>query len=522
VATAPPDEVPPAPDTASARFAHPLVVGLLGLVAAASAIGRFIVSSPLWLDEALSVNIARLPLGDLAEALRQDGHPPLYYVLLHGWMALVGEGDGAVRALSGIISLGTVPLAYLTGRRIGGHRLGLTLGLVFTVSPYVLRYGSETRMYALVMALVFVGYLLVDTTLERPRPLPLVGVALVTAALLWTHYWSMWFLATVGMLLTWRTWRSRRQDPDASRAAGRTLAAVVVGGLLFVPWLPSLAYQSAHTGTPWAKAFRPATLVITSLTDFGGGPYGETQVLAILLVLLAFLGATARTVDDRRLELDLAGRADARVPVALLAGTSGIASMVGIATGMAFHPRYAAVFFPFAAILIALGIDRLGPGRVRDLVLATFAVLTLVGLAVVFRLDRSQSRVVADAIRRSTPAALVVTCPDQLGPAVSRELSGPGYEVVAYPRLDSPLRVDWVDYADRNRRNDPAAVAERLLERAGDRPIAVVFGDDYQTLQGQCSKLMEGLAAVRPGHLLVRAETADFYEAMTLTEFRAP
>ena len=30
------------------------------------------------------------------------------------------------------------------------------------------------------------------------------------------------------------------------------LVAVAVGGLAFVPWLPTFIYQSKHTGTPWA------------------------------------------------------------------------------------------------------------------------------------------------------------------------------------------------------------------------------------------------------------------------------
>src|SRR5690606_36341602 len=76
------------------------VLALIGLALVAGVVLRFIASSPLWLDEALSVNIARLPLGEIPEALRHDGHPPLYYVLLHGWMELFGEGNRAVRAFS--------------------------------------------------------------------------------------------------------------------------------------------------------------------------------------------------------------------------------------------------------------------------------------------------------------------------------------------------------------------------------------------------------------------------------------
>src|SRR5690606_13408352 len=71
---------------------------------------RFVADTPLWLDEALSANIAALPLADIPDALKHDGHPPLYYVMLHGWMQLFGEGDVAVRSLSGVLSVLTLPL----------------------------------------------------------------------------------------------------------------------------------------------------------------------------------------------------------------------------------------------------------------------------------------------------------------------------------------------------------------------------------------------------------------------------
>ena len=75
-----------------------------GAVAALGALVvlRFVAHSHLWLDEALSVDIARLPLRDLPGALRHDGSPPLYYALLHLWMRAFGEGTIAVRALSGV------------------------------------------------------------------------------------------------------------------------------------------------------------------------------------------------------------------------------------------------------------------------------------------------------------------------------------------------------------------------------------------------------------------------------------
>ena len=67
----------------------------VGVVVTAGIAARFVARSHLWLDEALTVNIAGLPLQHLAEALRHDGSPPLYYVVLHGWIRLFGTGTVA-------------------------------------------------------------------------------------------------------------------------------------------------------------------------------------------------------------------------------------------------------------------------------------------------------------------------------------------------------------------------------------------------------------------------------------------
>src|SRR5581483_5443887 len=97
-------------------FALGIVVALL-----ASVVLRFKTRSPLWEDEALTVNIAKQPLSRLHGLLRHDGSPPLYYVMLHVWMKVLGTSNTAARALSGVIGLLTLPAAWFVGRRIGGN-----------------------------------------------------------------------------------------------------------------------------------------------------------------------------------------------------------------------------------------------------------------------------------------------------------------------------------------------------------------------------------------------------------------
>ncbi|HMA46222.1 MAG TPA: hypothetical protein VKP11_03310, partial [Frankiaceae bacterium] len=77
--------------TARARRLGPGAWALVAVVAA-GAVLRFTTGSHLWLDEALTVEIARRPLGGLFHALRHDGAPPLYYLILHVWIKVFGDG----------------------------------------------------------------------------------------------------------------------------------------------------------------------------------------------------------------------------------------------------------------------------------------------------------------------------------------------------------------------------------------------------------------------------------------------
>src|SRR4029077_3331477 len=82
---------------------------------------RFMTTSSLWLDEALTVDISRLPLHQIVPALKRDGAPPAYYVLLHFWIRFFGDSDVATRSLSGVLSVITLPVAWLAARRLGGQ-----------------------------------------------------------------------------------------------------------------------------------------------------------------------------------------------------------------------------------------------------------------------------------------------------------------------------------------------------------------------------------------------------------------
>lgn len=512
---APPEPSPTAGGVASA----PLIV-LTSFAVVAGLVLRFVARTPLWLDEALSVNIASLPVGEIPDALRHDGHPPLYYFLLHGWMELFGTTDVAVRALSGVIAVITLPLAWFVGRRRGGPVLGCITLAVVAVAPFALRYATETRMYALVMFLVFAGYLLVDDVVRRKRRgwWRLVAIALVTAALLYTHYWSMWFLAATFGVLAWQAWRG----PASPRTGARhVLVAMVVGALAFLPWLGVLMYQSAHTGTPWASPQRPTSVLAVTLGDFGGGGFRDAEFVGTVLAVLFLLGLFGRGIARDRIELDLRTGRQFRLESLVVGLTLGLGTAISYATNTAYASRYAAVVFPLVALVVAAGVSRFVGRWVQFGVLATLVGLSLMGAYYGATAPRTQARQIGTAVNtHAQPGDLVIFCPDQLAPDGARELPD-GLDAVVFPTFAGPERVDWVDYLDRYAASDPAGFAEQASARAGgERGIFLVMNGDYPGIEGKCEALLDSLSGLRGGgQVLVQDGGSAYYERAQLVWF---
>jgi hypothetical protein len=172
--------------------------------------------------------------------------------------------------------------------------------------------------------------------------------------------------------------------------------------------------------------------------------------------------------------------------------------VVSYATGSAFASRYLAVLAPLIFLAVALGLTRLGTGVAFRLAAALLILLGLLGGGRNVVTARTQARHVADAIEADLgPDDLVIVCPDQLGPALIRELP-PGTDVVAYPDFRRPLRIDWVDYTDRLDAADPVAFGEAAVERAGSGAIWYVWSGSYKTHEGTCEPVLNTMLQARP------------------------
>ncbi len=128
----------------------------------------------MWLDETFSVWLANHSVVDMLQwIVKIDQHPPLYYFLLHYWIALNGDTPYYVRLLSVLFGAGTIPIIYLIGKRMSDVVMGLAAAAFLALSPFHIYFSQETRMYALLtfnaaVAIYVLVRLLTDSRSVRP------------------------------------------------------------------------------------------------------------------------------------------------------------------------------------------------------------------------------------------------------------------------------------------------------------------------------------------------------------------
>jgi hypothetical protein len=246
----------------------------------------------------------------------------------------------------------------------------------------------------------------------------------------------------------------------------------------------------------------------------------EATLLGLVLAGLFVVGLMGRTVDRHRLELDLRSVPGVRAEAGVVAITIGLAAVAGAVTGTTFASRYLAVVFPLFVIVAGAGLAKL-PGRSATWLAGTaIVVLSVVGIGVNAFLPRTQAGEVADALTGAAERGdVVVYCPDQLGPAVSRELPAELTQL-AYPELRSPRRVDWVDYRRRYDEATPAGVAAAVADRAGSARVWVVTAGGYN-VSDRCAEFVAAMAELRGGPAVVVAEDAEIFEPASLLRFGA-
>jgi len=251
-------------------------------------------------DEVFSAVTAQLTLPRIVAATAHDVHPPLYFFILHYWVALFGASDFTIRFLSLLFAVLAIPMVYLLGRHLFDKEVGLVGAFILAFSSFNIQYSQEARMYTLMLFLTLISMYFFVRFVERTSLAISVGYVLSTVLLLYTHVFGLLvvfaqnvYLVTLVLFSPDRTFRLREW---------LGLEAVVIA--LFGPWIvvlidkalsvetsavPGPTGPTADTIVQWTLAPYANTLVQTFATYSG-----TTALLVIFFALAIFALFTYR------------------------------------------------------------------------------------------------------------------------------------------------------------------------------------------------------------------------------------
>jgi hypothetical protein len=383
-----------------------VATAVAALVALAAMLRLRALAAPYWIDEGISVGVSGHPLSAIPGVLRQDGSPPLYYLLLHVWMALFGSAPSSTHALSAVLAITCVPAAWWAVAPFGVWG-GLVAGALMALDPYVGLYADETRMYSLLLllALLVCGAFLRAFVLRRRAHV--VTFAVLVALALYAHAWGAFLVLAAGL-----AWVALVVAGPDRRGLARDGALAFAGAaLLFAPWLPTLLYQAAHTGAPWSHRPTGRSLV-RALARIWSGRRAELVLLPAAAAGLA-VGALRGGPGARR----------ALMAVAVIAAVTLLAAYGYSRYGTpAWALRYLVVVLAPLVLLVALGLGRLSV--LGPLAVLAVALLTWHARPTVATLEHKSNvaqvaRVLAPALPRGT--LVFSTQPEQV-PELAHEL----------------------------------------------------------------------------------------------------
>ena len=143
-----------------------------------------------WYDEACSwfTSVQSFPSGIINNLMNLDlQHTPLYFFILHFWMKIFGQGETALRFLSLIFSIASIPLVYIVAKKISSKTVALFAMLVCAFSPLLSLFSVEVRMYPLAVFLVLLSLNYLIDFENKPNRISLIKLIAVNILIPYTY-----------------------------------------------------------------------------------------------------------------------------------------------------------------------------------------------------------------------------------------------------------------------------------------------------------------------------------------------
>jgi uncharacterized membrane protein len=298
-----------------------------------------------WRDETDALRFSQVSLDELLGNVARPGwNGPLYFILLRGWLALVGDGEFAARYSSLVCGVLAVPLTWAVGRRVVGRSVGTISSVLVALSPYLVWYSQELKMYTLVLSLGLLSTYFYERALDEGRWRWWIGHITVTSLMMYTHILAVLILLPQALrfigggrryLPHWRGWLV-------------DMAALTLPYVPLAIWQIPLLLSDFQTGHPFYSLGDMVQILLLAFSRGVATPWHPIAMGVFLLLLLA--GVALRTRNGYQGVLTL-----------VLWLAAPVLAVYLVSLGMPiFTDRYLLYVTPAYALLLARGSVAIG------------------------------------------------------------------------------------------------------------------------------------------------------------------
>lgn len=375
---------------------------LLGAVALITGVGlalrlHALGASSLWRDEGYSAAVVGQPWKQFWISLSYQ-EMVIYYIALRAW-TYVGFSEAALRSLSVVCGVATLPAVFLLGRRLFDDRVGLYSMSLLAVNVVHIHYSQEARCYAMVALVGVICWLAFVEAAADPR---------WAKALAWgTSCGLTAAIHFVALLILPAQWACLLLRRVRGKTVGRFAAATALALAIVLPFLALFVFSYAgqenwRPPTRWSDPARILHFLVGALHGTTGLMLSGLSVIFALLALdsLSIGWREARIRDSYAICVS-----GVVVPVVLAVAASAAHSML--------VPRYFLFCVPPLAVFLGAGAARLRLSSPAGLMLALlFAGLTARELHWYFSSPKDDWRSVTSYVLfRSRPSDAVIIWP---------------------------------------------------------------------------------------------------------------
>jgi len=245
----------------------------------------------LWYDEAFSGLLPQYNLKEMIYRIGLDVHPPLYYLLLKGWVMILGNTLFTLRLFSVFFGVLTVIVLYLFLKEVfENQKLALFSSILLAFNSFFIQFVIEARMFTLGIFLIVLSSFFLIKALKNKKWSWWLLYALSASTGLYTHYYIFFSILAQSLFAVF--WLFKEEKFNLSNWLKNKnfqlgLASYLLVVISYLPWLKTFLSQMGQVQESyWIPPLNIWSVPATFLKLTTGGAIDIARFGYLLIILM--------------------------------------------------------------------------------------------------------------------------------------------------------------------------------------------------------------------------------------------